>query len=946
MPERLLATKLFIPPARPDLVPRSRLLGQLDAGLEAGCLLTFVSAPAGYGKTTLIGDWISSLKGPRRSGAQPSPASATPIRCAWLSLDEKDDDPARFFAYWIAALQKIDPDVGLGAQSLLGMQALPPAEALMTELINDAAALDQPFILVLDDYHVLRNQELHAAVEFWLERQPPLAHLVLTTRVDPPLPLSRLRARRQMTEIRVRELRFSQEEARAFFNDLWGLNLDPESVGILEARIEGWIAGLQLAALAMNDERQRLEPSYGDGGASAGGLEAGPEAERLRIAAFVSRLGGSHRYVIDYLVDEVLKRQPPQVAEFLTRTAILERFNAGLCAAVTGMEAQDRPDGDGGALLDAAQILEYLARANLFLIPLDDRQGWYRYHHLFADALRAGLTEALEVELHRRAAAWLEQQGYLAEAVPHWLAGEGTGEAARLIARSASELLSSGEMHTFLGWTRALPPEALSADIDLGLYQALVLLMTGQVRQAGELIQRLEPAVQDSAAWARLLALKSWLAAVMSNAEMLPLAAAALDGLQEGDYFFRVLAYLAQGSGQSWSGDLQASTRSYRLAYEVGQSCGHHLGALGALANLVYNHYELGNLREAFALCEAALRYYVDRRGLPLPVLGLIYLPLGSLYYEINNLPRAREYARNGRELTQKLFSSGMMGGDAEHILILTAFEAGEVEGAFALLNDTRRFGQEHQVAYLVFKMDLVEVSLRLRLGEVEAARRLLEALDQRSTGVISSAKRAVSVLQARLLVAQDRPAEALTLLAGLEARNREQGADGRLITVHILQALALQALGDETEALRALEQAVSLAAPEGYRRSFLEAGPALASLLPGVRPLAPDFVDELLRSLTEGGLSQAGGESAGPQKRPTSAAPAGRPGARLVEPLSEQELNVLRLMVAGLSNAEIAERLVIGVGTAKWHVHNILGKLEVNSRGQATARARELDLV
>ena len=508
MLNRLLETKFHIPPWRAGGVSRPRLVDRLHAGVNEHRKLTLVSAPAGYGKTTLVVDWLHQT-GKTMPVFQRHPI---PDQVAWLSLDDADNDPAHFLGYWLSALRRVEDSLGQSAQSLLGMPQIPPLAEILDELINDLAALETQILLVLDDYHVINNPAVHDALEYFIDHQPAQLHLVITTREDPPLPLSRLRARGQMTEIRARDLRFTIDEARQFFNQSMQLDLTLEAINALEARTEGWAVGLQLAALALQDLPDQQD--------------------------FLSGFSGSHRYVIDYLLDEVLKRQPAEIRGFLEKTALLRQFNAELCQAVTGNPA-------------SAAILAGLERSNLFLIPLDDQRGWYRFHHLFADVLRAGLEPEAEREIRIQAADWFESQGIFDEAISYWLAVPDADRAAHLIGQLAPELLKNGELQILLGWLNCLPETVVNQNPDLVSHKALCLLLTGQTLKARDYASQADHTFSgqtQNPGHGLLLAMQAWFAVNAGEQRTAELARAALEQLDPSDLFYRALALISLGN--------------------------------------------------------------------------------------------------------------------------------------------------------------------------------------------------------------------------------------------------------------------------------------------------------------------------------------------------------------------------------------------------------------
>ncbi len=887
MPNNILETKFHIPFARAGGVARPRLLEKLNAGVNGLQKLTLISAPAGYGKTTLVVEWLC----PEHEGGQDSGCERASYKVAWLSLDETDNDPANFLRYWLSALQRVEESIGQNARSLLGMPQIPPPVEIVHELINEFTGLETQIVLVLDDYHAINNPEIHLAVEYFLDHQPEKMHLVVTTRVDPPWPLSRLRVRGQMTEIRARELCFTLDEARDFFSQSMNLDLSTETIKILEERTEGWAAGLQLAALALQNE---------------------PDQQ-----FFLSEFCGSHRYIIDYLLDEVLKRQPAEIHAFLSRTAVLKRFNAELCQKVTGNNA-------------SAEILARLDRSNLFMVPLDNQRGWYRYHHLFSDVLRAGLDAETEREIYAQAAVWFEEHGLYSEAITYWLAVPKAGEAARLIRQVATDRLKNGELQTLLGWLRALPDEVVNQDPDLASHKALCLLMTGQTAQAREyaswIFETFSGKMQESG-HARLLAMQAWFSVNAGDQRTADFARAALNELDPADSFFRTLALISLGTFYGWSANLTASNKVFRETIDLGRQMKHPFSELVALANLAFNLLELGQLHEAEALCRGALAQYVDSRGKHLPVLGIVYIPLASICFEKGDFDEAKDLAERSIELCRRLFSNYVMGGDSEITLARITYVREGLEKTIAYIESTSASVMKRGLTFVVFKLAIVRTETYLldgRLAEAEMSLKELELIVQAG---LSKLDKLLAHLRARFLLSSGQSDKALEILNRLEIADREEGCLRRLMGVHITQALAMHQQGKTDQAHRIFETALRLAAKEGYRAVLIPfKGRPTRALLEASRIVAPGFVDSILKDYPS------------VEKEPS-------PFAALPEPLSEQEIRVLKRIVAGKTNQEIADDLVISVGTAKWHVHNILQKLGVNNRPQAIARAREFGL-
>ncbi|MFZ5825353.1 MAG: LuxR C-terminal-related transcriptional regulator [Bacillota bacterium] len=856
----LLRTKLYAPPPRPDRVRRPRLLDRLHAGIASGHRLTLVSAPAGYGKTTLITDWLSE--------------SSIPF--AWLSLDAGDSDPARFGTYLLAALEPVGGEVGKIADDLAAAHPLPSAELLVTTLASDLGPTLAPFILVLDDCHALGAQQVFTTLQALVDHMPPAFHLVLSTREDPPLTLSRWRARGQMTELRADDLRFTPGEAAAFLRETMRLDLPASAVQALGARTEGWISGLQLAGLSL----QGLPPE--------------------RAAAFTREFSGSHRYVIDYLMQEVLAQQPPDVREFLCRTSILDRFTAPLCDAVTGRT-------------DSRQMLARLEQANLFLVPLDDRREWHRYHHLFADILRAELQESEKAPLHGRAARWLEENGRIPEAVEHGLAAADPNEMARLVDLGAVWAYRRGEMGTIMRWVDALPASVLQTNADLLVLKAWSLFMSGRIPEAAgfALGLQLPPGASDLAR-GKLLILQAWLLSEQET-EAESLSRQAVQLIPEDQPIFRATALLQLGRAQAARGAVAEALATLRLAYAMAWTGGNLLNVTGVTTELARCLSQHGQRGEAETLCREVLQRCVDHRGRPLPLAGVTRVALGELLYQSGRLDEARTCLLDGLDSARRLSMDTYL-LDAAWTEALLEQATGQPAESLAIARTAQERAQRARLPRLASLLAALEADLGLRQGDRAAAIRWMETA---RPDTANPARELEALTCVRTLLAQGRSAEARTLLGEMRAAAEAAGRVSRLITIHILQALCCHALADKPGATAALEQAVRLAAPGEYRRAFLDEDPQVLQLVRWVRPVAPAFIDSL-----------------------TPPAPQGS------DLLTEREIDVLKLVAEGLSNAEIARKLFMTPGTAKWHVQNLLGKLEVSNRTQAVARARELHLL
>lgn len=945
----ILTTKLYVPAPRSKLVPRSHLIERLNQGLSGK--LTLISAPAGFGKTTLVSEWLHQLaQGQRGRGVGERkfpPASLlprSPAQVGWVSLDEGDNDPIRFLTYLATALQTIDDTL---VQNLLQSRQLPPIEALMTILINDISAMpadslaNHKLILVLDDYHLIQADVIHQSLEYLLEHQPPHMHLVIATRQDPPFALSRLRVRGQVTEIRQEDLRFAPAEANTFLNQSMGLNLSLEAVARLESRTEGWIAGLQLAALSLQGRH--------------------PE----EIAGFIEAFSGSHRYVIDYLVDEVIRQQPPDIRRFLSQTAILDRMTASLCDAVT-------------ARSDSRDILTQLEHANLFLTSLDDHRIWYRYHHLFAEFLRTELETEQQAALHLKAAAWFEANDFLRDAVRHALASNNLNEAGRLIKLAADGLLHTGRLMTLAGWLETLPVEFVQADYELATYKGWVLWLMGQGEAAEtfvEAAQASQPPQASPTSQGKLLGLRACLALVRDRAPQLAMQALTL--LEEADVFYRGIILLILGEAQNLFGDTAGAAQTFEQVLELGQKHKDPIMTIGAMTNMAELLNWQGKRREALALCQQAIDQFVDARGQPLPVVGLAYITLGELEYYAHELAQAHEHIQWGIELCQ---SQAMMGFiiSGKLALGLLQYGLGQAQAGLATIQEMAQLtSQSNFDAYLPL-VAAVEADFQIKLGNIAAAERWAEQVNLSLAGPLTLRSELEYLTYARLLAAQGQLEEAQSLLTQLEEATQAGGLYLFYMIATILQARVQAALGRDEKALASLEKALRVAAPEGYLQFFLNEGRPIAKLLPALRRVAPAFVNSLLdafgrqqetqtaasdlelpsvsvtapvgarmehsRNLPEASIGEMPGET---QTQPASASPLTLPPMPLLlEPLSDREVEVLNLVAIGQSNREIAETLVITAGTVKKHLNNIFSKLEVKSRTQAVARARELGLV
>jgi len=914
MPHQILTTKLYIPAVHPNLVHRSRLVARLNQALH--CKLTLISAPAGFGKTTLLSEWLSHFRIPILDFGLDSPEesiqnpqSKIQNRVAWLSLDEEDNDVTRFFTYFIAALQPIDSTIGAALAEVLQSPQPPPIEPLMTTLINQIAAAGAPIILILDAYHVITAQAIHAALTFLLNHMPPTLHLVITSRADPPLPLAKLRGRGQLVEARAADLRFTTPEAEAFLNQTTELNLTAEDVAALEARTEGWIVGLQLAAVSM----QGRNPA--------------------QTQHFITGFTGTHRYILDYLTDEVLNRQPPNIRSFLLQTSILEQLSAPLCQAVTGQA-------------DVRQILEQLEQANLFLIPLDDERRWYRYHHLFVDVLRSRLQQAqpeLVDQLHRRAAEWYRQQAadleneeLISNAVHHALAGSHWEYAAGLVEPIFFPMLMRGQQFTVKRWLETFPTDELHTRPQLCLHYAWVLLFTGRVdsyQSPLQIAERIWRSENNQPKLGQVFNIQANVARLRGDtARTIELAQQALACLPEEDLFQRSISAMALGAGYVSTGRVTEAEEMLTQAGNLSRLTGNLLVQLIAMNRLGDVQVMQGQLHRAAQTYAEVLELAGER---PLWQRVEAHIALGRLHRQWNNLDAAQTHLQQGLELAHQTRRDVYL--SRGYVALGQLRQArGQVEQAAEAFEQAvaaaQQFGHANAVGYA--RANQVRLWLAADRPDFEAIARWQAKHKLSPDDPPAYERETEHLVLARLLLAQNEPHTAESLLNRLLAAAELAGRVDSQIKILALQALAHRAQGQPDRALSTLERALALARPGGYLRVFVDEGEVIIGLL---RQLAKQPLEQETAQTQLADILAAMGQPVEP------AAPAAQP---LIEPLTGREFEVLQLIANGASNRDIGQELVISVHTVKKHVSNIFGKLGVNSRTEALAQAQALDLI
>ena len=898
----ILTTKLYIPPPRENVVRRPHLIERLNEGLRRTRRVTLVSAPAGFGKTTLLSEWIT----------------ATGNSAAWLSLDEGDNDPARFWSHFIAALQTIVPNIGAEELGTLQSPQLPPIESVLTSLLNEIALITNDFILVLDDYHNVDSKQIDNALAFLIERPPPQMHLVIATREDPDLPLALLRARDQLIELRVKDLRFTESEAAEFLNRAMGLHLSSENIAALESRTEGWIAGLQLAALSM----QGLEDTTG----------------------FIRSFTGGHHFVLDYLIEEVLQKQPERIQTFLLQTSILERMCNSLCDAVL-LDAS----------IDGQEMLEHLERSNLFIVSLDNEHRWYRYHHLFAELLRVRLSHAYPdqvANLHRRASDWYAGNKLFHEAITHALAAMDWGRAAEIMER-LDELRMSGETNTPLGWFEALPPQVLDRRPRLGLAFAWMLFRSNQLDRAEQQLDQLAPLVQDtSSLLGEVYVIRMMLAARRFDmSAFFELAQQALSRVppEEASPRSRILLTLGVAY-EEMSGNIVAAKNAFREAYELSETSptisvvGNAPLPLITLAYLADYECLEGKLRNAGRMYEQAIALAEKWSGQSSLALCFVQQGKASLLYESNDLDGALSALQECFRIGD-LWKSPRLLVPAYGLSALVKQARGQVDEANALIQNAEQSVRDSYASpYDLGMLAMYQINLWIAQNDFQAVSQWEQDHDSGWRSQTGRVRDALTIALAHGKIARyhrtrddSALSEARVLIRPALEQSQSSGLMFYATRLLLLDALALYAQRETESALATLKQALALAEPENYSRSFLDPGRAMQELLSWSLE-SQSLSEPGLRTYVSRLLSQFGMDAPVVPSQPKVNG--------LIEPLTERELEVLRLIAKGLSNSEISLRLFMALSTVKGHTRIIFDKLQVQRRTEAVARARELGLL
>jgi LuxR family maltose regulon positive regulatory protein len=893
--ERLLNTKIQVPPLPPKTIRRARLLDALDRDLQPNLRLTLVSAPAGYGKTTLLSTWIQDRGSP----------------AAWLSIDEGDNDPIRFMGYLLAALQSANPALDLPSPADGQISEAEIQERVLIPLINLMGGSPRQITLILDDYHWIQSQTVHDWVGYLLDNLPPQANLMITTRADPPLPITRLRGRGQVKELRMEDLRFQIEEARSFLETFADLELSLDDIHTLTDRTEGWVSGLQMAAASLRGHEDKT--------------------------AFIQDFSGSHHYIMDYLVDEVLRRQTPQIQAFLLNTSILNRLCGPLCDALIEV--------DGEIPVPSQGILQDLARSNLFIVPLDARREWYRYHRLFADLLQARLQSKHPKRiacLHRRASQWLETHGLTDEAVQHALLTHDHGFAADLVERTSQDKFMRSETMTFLRWVQRLPEEEIRKRPKLVIYRAWALLFHGAPLSAIE--AQLDENREVSGPPGSLLSLQAFIALSQGHMERgLDLAEEALKALPESEIFLRDFAtFLAIGTRIA-QGDIEGGSRKLEQYSKASQRSGNRMATAMILGELAEMRLRQLRLKESERLYQQALSIATDDDGKLLPIGGGALIGLGDLALERYDLASAEKLLSEGLQHIKRWSLISTFTG------LLSMIALHEIRGDAQAIQDTLETLKDLARSFDASEFDdmaveMFEARLLVRRGDLEPVRkwvahRNLEGAPAHKPSAYAEDYYAARFYKyelpvlARLRLAEARYQEALDVLQELSSLAERSDRPFLLIESDVLQARVLHTMGDTAASLAALRRALDLAQPQDLMRIFLTEGEDVIHLLQAVRsegdsPERNDYIDRMLGKIGVPAVKQPS------------------PLQDLLEPLSRRELEVLRLLPTELTAGELADSLIISANTVRSHIKSIYAKLGVHSRHEAVVRAAELDLL
>lgn len=883
MSYNLIKTKLSIPRNRNKMVQRTALTDRLDEGLRSGKLLSLVSAPPGYGKTSLIAEW----------------ANRSAIHFAWFTIDSGDNETVRFFTYMISALQRFDNSIGLAVRSLLDAPQIPPVDLLAGVLSNEIEDMPEKVVLVLDDFQCIDNRTVLETLRCLFENQLQKLHIVIIARQDPDIPLSRLRAGNRINEVRESDLKFDFNEARNFVRTTMNIDLKEDYIRQLEEKTEGWAAGLQLGALSVQGKGEE------------------------DLSRFFNDFGGTNRYIIDYLFEEVLKQLPESTMQFLASTSILDRFSAKLCDELLDRE-------------DSTLVISGLIKSDMFIISLDENGQWYRYHTLFRDILKTELDEAAMSQLYLRSSKWFVKNMLYDEALKYAAAAGDYDALERILEKTAWSFVQRGEIKTLSELIDIIPARRLEENDEIRMYKAWCMLLTGKGREAAAILNtidfndlfRCRPEIK-----ANLLVLQIFWSVSFKEISKLRLPEQAEEFIGSSDPVLRTSALYCTAQIMSFKSRLEESVNYYTEAYNTALKAGQYFMAMVSVKNLSITLLLCGNKKEAIEVCTRAMSELSDAKGKLLPAAYILYIPLGMAYYVEDNLQKAYECFETGISMCRRLsLMHFVVQGEMSFAILL--FSLKDVDGALRTIHDSCRTLKELGMDIGLPMFTAIEAELNLRNGNLAFAEKWADKMGFNGSNLLGVLDERQYFTYTRILISESRYEDAGFILDKLESISAEGGRIYRLITVYILQAINYYKQSVQHKALEYLESAVRLAAPDNYYRLFLDEDDCISEVLYKVRKIAPVFVDTLTGKYRPDRNGALGADSAG--SRTGKPDTAGNGGLCNIDPLTERELEILGLISEGFSNREIAEKLFISLGTTKWHITNIFSKLGVKNRVQA----------